>query len=92
MTQLPLPDLGTDPEILNACGHLATLARARLSDQGADLGCMALVWIVTDAEGNSASCLLSHDPGPEALEHMAECLLGQGDEWEQIPVNLPGRA
>lgn len=82
MTDTPLPDIGEDPQILNLAQQLTQTARALLQAQGADLGCMAVVWIATEDAGNSASCLLSHDPGPEALDHMADCIRGDGDEWE----------
>lgn len=89
MTTPPLPNIGENPDILRLAQQLGQTARALLQAQGADLGCMAIVWIATEPEGNSASALLSNDPGPDALEHMAECLMGLGDEWESGPVIEP---
>lgn len=83
-----LPDIDDDPDITHALRSLADLMRARLKPHRADLAAMAVIWLASDDKGHSASCFLSHDPGPDALEHMADCLLGH-DDFETTDLIIP---
>ncbi len=88
-SETTLPDIGLDPDVLAAVRSLSKLCEDKMAACGAELGTMAVVWIAVEPEGNSASCLLMNDPGPDALEHMADCILGIDDEFQTVACASP---
>lgn len=86
-TDVPLPDLSTDDAMIAAVVTLSTLTDQKLRAVGAELGVMAVVWIAVDPIGNSASCIIGGDASAEALQHMADCILGEG--YDDIDVTPP---